>query len=870
MKSSFRYIILLIVLSGLLNACSSDRNTWTSKAYHNTTAHYNGYYYSREEITKIEKTIWDANKDDYNRILRLYPALDSALAKTYDKEIQEAIKMASIAIQRHPNSKWVDDAYILVGKARLYSMDWGNAITTFKYTNKIAKDPQTRHRAIITLIRTFTEHQEYNNAQAAIDFLQKEDLNNANKKALLLEKAYLYQMQGNLDYMVRNLSEVTPLLKKRDKPGRIYFIIGQVYQKLGFEAEAYNFYKKCLSTNPEYEIDFYARLYLAQVTEISRSRNVNAARKSFRKLLKDSKNKEFKDKIYYEMGIFELKQKNIGDAITNLNKSVREGRNRQIDGEAYLRLGEIYYDTLRNYERSQAYYDSAINALPKDYEGYAAIKARQEILNEFVKHLTTIKWQDSLLAMASLDTAALRARVDSAVQARKAIEDKKLVKKKKRSNRIDIESNTSAIFATGDEQENTSSEETDWYFGNPSAMSLGQNEFKRIWGDVPLEDNWRRSMRANAGAPADDAQSTGADSAAATADAGDDKQKAPVANPVAVELDKLNKQIPRTDEQKKEALAKIEEAYFKLGDIYYFKLLENDNAVLSYKKLLQRFPETAYEPEVLYKLYLIYKDTNPTEAEKYATLLKQKHPESTFAKILVNPNYLAESSQTAEKQKTVYKDAYAFYEQGDYAAALEKIAEAEAMGETTFDPNLKLLRILITGKTENINKYQYELDQYIKANPETELAKYAQKLLDASREVIKANEKLGGIQYIRSLEEPHYFVLVYKRAENMSDAASATLEKFNQENFKELNLQTSNLVLDEQYTLTFVSGLPGISVAIDYIQTFKQKLPSIVELRNHNFNNFVITKDNFDIFYRTKGLDEYLQFFDKNYPAESQ
>jgi len=875
LKSFSRYTVLILTLLGLAAACSSDRNTWTSKAYHNTTAHYNGYYYSREEIAKIEKTIWDSHKDDYNRILRLYPALDTALARTYDKDIQEAIKMASIAIQRHPNSKWVDDGYVLVGKARLYSLDWGNAITTFKYTNKIAKNPETRHQAIVNLIHTFTEHQEYNNAQAAIDFLQKEELNSTNKKGLLLEKAYLYQMQGNLDYMVRNLSEATPLLKKKDKPGRIYFIIGQVYQKLGFEAEAYNFYKKCISTNPEYEIDFYARLYMAQVTEISRSKSVNAARKSFRKLLKDSKNKEFKDKIYYEMGVFELKQKNVGDAITDLNKSVREGRNRQIDGEAYLRLGEIYYDTLKNYERSQAYYDSAIKALPQDYEGYAAIKERAEILNEFVKHLTTIKWQDSLLAMASLDTVALRARVDSAVQARKAAEDKKLAKQKKRRNRIDIEANENPIFATGDEQNNTggSNEETDWYFGNSSAMALGANEFKRIWGEVVLEDNWRRSMRANAGEGADStaaADAAGARPKDQVADADAQKEKGPAVDPVVAELAKLNKQIPRTEEQKKEALAKIEEAYFKLGDIYYFKLHENDNAVQTYKKLLQRFPQTEYEPEVLYKLYLIYKDTNPTESERYATLLKQKYPESTFAKILVNPNYLAESSQTAEQQKLVYKDAYTFYDQGDYTAALGKIAEAEAMGETSFAPNLKLLRILIVGKTENVAQYQYQLDQYIKANPNTELGKYAQTLLEASRTVISAAEKRGGIQYIHSLEEPHYFVMVYKKSENMTDIATAVLEKFNNENFKDLGLQTSSLVLDEQYALTFVTGLPRVSNALDYMQVLKEKLPSMTELRNHNFNNFVITKDNFDIFYRTKGLDEYLQFFEKNYPAESQ
>jgi tetratricopeptide (TPR) repeat protein len=354
------YYFLAFFLITLFQGCSSERNTWTSKAYHNTTSHYNGYYYAREELKKIEKTIWENMQDDHNRILRLYPTVDSSLAKSYDKEIQEAIKMASIAIQRHPNSKWVDDCYILVGRARLYSLDWGNAIQSFKYVNTKSKDPDARHRAIISLIRTFTEHLEYNNAQAAIDYLQKEPLSSSNKKLLLLEKAYFFQQQGNYDYMVRNLAEAEDYLKRRDRPGRVFFIVGQVYQKLGFESEAYHFYKKCLGTNPDYEIDFYARLYMAQVTEISRSRNVVAARKSFRKMLKDSKNREFRDKIYYEMGVFELKQKNINEAITEFNRSVRAGKNKQIDGEAYLRLGEIYYDTLKKYQLSQAYYDSAI------------------------------------------------------------------------------------------------------------------------------------------------------------------------------------------------------------------------------------------------------------------------------------------------------------------------------------------------------------------------------------------------------------------------------------------------------------------------------------------------------------------------------
>ncbi|HKZ36292.1 MAG TPA: tetratricopeptide repeat protein [Chryseolinea sp.] len=864
MRGFLNYIFFGFFL--FLTACSSEKNTWTSKAYHNATAHYNGYYYAKDEIEKIEKLHWETLNDDYNKILRLYPKLDSTLAKGSDKEIQEAIKMASIAIQRHPNSKWVDDCYILVAKARLYSLDWGNAIQTLKWVNSKSKNPNAKHKAIIQLIRTFTEHQEFNNGQAAIDFVQKEKLNKKNTKNLLLEKAYFYQEQEDYDKMVRNLTQVTPLLKKKDKAGRIYFIIGQVYQKLGFESEAYNFYKKCLATNPEYEVDFYARLYLAQVTEISRSKNVAAARKSFRKLLKDNKNKEFKDKIFYEMGVFEFKQKNLNEAIADFNKSIREGTNRRIDGEAYLRLGEIYYDTLHKYELSQAYYDSAINALPKDYEGYEAIKARQEILDEFVTHLNTIKWQDSLLSLANMDSATLRMKIDSSFQAKKALNEAKEGKKKKRkSNRIEIVSNANDVFNTG--EDSNSGETTDWYFGNQSAMGLGQTEFKRIWGNVPLEDNWRRSLRSTA--PATETRSTTGMDPPVTNNESQEEAAIPP-DPVAAEYDRISGQIPRTEEQKAEALKKIEDAYFKLGDIYYFKLLEKDNAVISYNKLLERFPETEYEPEILYKLYLIYKETDPQKAEAYASRLKSEHPNSTFTKILINPDYLKESSQVVEKQKSIYKTAYEYFEAGEYALTLQTINDAAALGENSFTPTLELLRILVLGKTEDINKYQYALGEFIKTNTGSEVGAYAEKLLAASQNFQKNQEQKQGIQYIRSLEEPHYFLMVYRNEENMSFAASSVLEKFNSDYFKDLKLKTSNLVLNDTHTLTLVADLPGITNALDYMKTFNEKLGTLTELRNHKFNNFVITKDNFDIFYRTKGLDEYLQFFQRNYPTENQ
>jgi pentatricopeptide repeat protein len=338
----------------LLVGCAVEQNTIVSNALGNLAAHYNGYYYARETNRGVEKIILKSLDDDHNVILRLFPKLDTALAKGYAKDTDEAIKMASISIQRHPNSKWVDDNYVEVGKARLYASDFINAIQTFKYVNTKSHDPNTRHKALIYLMRTFIEHGDFDKAEEVFHFLEKEKLERTNQKNLYLEKAYFYQLRGDYDKMVRNLAKTDSLLTRKDRKGRIYFIIGQVYQKLGFESEAYSFYKKCLGTNPDYEIDFYARLNMAQVAKLNDKNDINAVRKQFNKLLTDTKNTEFRDKIYYEMGEFERKLGNLKEAIENYKHSAHAGKNKRIKGSAFLRLGQLHFDSLKKYSLCQS------------------------------------------------------------------------------------------------------------------------------------------------------------------------------------------------------------------------------------------------------------------------------------------------------------------------------------------------------------------------------------------------------------------------------------------------------------------------------------------------------------------------------------
>ena len=844
---------MYIAVSCSLIACSAEKNNILSKSYHNTTSHYNAYYYANERIKEIENIVNTSNQNNFNDILRVYPKFDTTLSSTFKTQTEDCIKKASISIQMHKNSKWVDDSYILLGFARFYDRDFVNAIETFKYVNTKSEDDYARHKALAHLVRTFTDYGEYTNAQAVIDYLKKEDINKENKKLLWLNKAHLYQELVDYDKMVENLVQVAPLLSQNEGRAKMFFIIGQIYQQLGFDAEAYNNYKKCLSSNPVYELYFYARLNMAQVAQLKSSSDLRSVRKHFKKLLNDKKNKEFQDKIYYEMAEFEAKQGNVDLSIAHYKSSAQAsvGNNRQ-KGMSFLKLGAIYYETLKNYEQARDYYDSTIQVLPKDYKNYESIKERQEVLDEFVTQINIIQTQDSLLSLVALDSATLLTKLSAIVDDLKAEEALKKKKEKRKKK--------SQSYVSPFDQGQNSNIASAWYFDNPSLVSDGQSEFRRKWGTRVLEDHWRRSNKSiTAGGPSQEGEEQTA--AATTAN-----QDTPLENEEENLVANMYNQLPFSEDQKNKAMDKMEEAYYKLGNIYNFKLNEKDNAGESFKTLLSRFPETNHEPEVLYLLYLIYMESQPPLSDTYKESLLTNYPYSTYSKLISNPSYTEDSNEATTKQKAIYEKAYRMYKAENFDKALVLINEGlTSIIETSFSARLLLLRILIIGKTEDIGNYKYELGKFIEENPDSDVTEFAKTLLSSSEDFEKKLAKKKGIRYIEDFTQPHYFALVYNATEGITDKITTIVEAFNSINFDSHKFTTSNLTYTDTHALILVTEFEGIEFAIQYFSKFKSSEKEIEVLSNSKIHTFVITKDNFGIFYQNKGLEEYKSFFNKNY-----
>ena len=559
------------------------------------------------------------------------------------------------------------------------------------------------------------------------------------------------------------------------------------------------------------------------------------------------------------MANFEVKHGNLEEGMEYYRQSVQAStKNKRQKAYSYLSLGKIYYDSLANYKLAKLYYDSTISVLPQDELEYEEISERQIVLEDFVKQLTIIHDNDSLLALSELSTDSLNLFLDDYIAKEEAKEqdrkEKAAAKEKRRNNAVFNDPFNTEFVPIG----SNNFGETVWYFYNQSAIDKGRFEFTRIWGDRILEDNWRRSNKA--------LQSNNEISAEQTVSPGaDNKDASNVDDGPKIDKDALIATIPYEEEKKIKLLSEVEVAHYNLGNIYNFSLEEKSNAAFTFENLLNRFEESEYKLEVMYLLYLIYMDLDDiNRSDYYKNILLDQYPKSIYAKVILNPNYREESEAASGKLKKIYAQAYSMFKAGDYEGSLITINQGiRIYSDNDFVDNAKLLKILLTGRMQNIYQYQYELNDFIRTYSESELLPYADSLVKASENFQINLVNSTKAKFFSDIDKPHHFVFVFPQN---SESQELLLSLFDELISKErLSLTAQSLILDEAKSMILIPGFKDKKSAVDFNKIVDKVNPASILGSPGKSENIVITVENFNILFRTKEIDTYMNFYRKNY-----
>jgi hypothetical protein len=81
--------------------CSTEKNRFINRTYHNTTAHYNGYFNAREAIKEQLKNYRNGFKDNYEEVLPVIVYANENDSKNFYAVMDTSIKKCATVIKRH-------------------------------------------------------------------------------------------------------------------------------------------------------------------------------------------------------------------------------------------------------------------------------------------------------------------------------------------------------------------------------------------------------------------------------------------------------------------------------------------------------------------------------------------------------------------------------------------------------------------------------------------------------------------------------------------------------------------------------------------------------------------------------------------------
>ena len=744
------YLLLLLAVMSLTSACSTQKNTWASRTFHQTKTKYNIYYNGAISFSEGEKAIRDANQDDYTQVINLYAVSNHEAAQTAQSQMdrtiekcRKCIKMHSIKarpkvdydkkrkdpkyaawLEQEEFNKEIDNAWLLLAIAEFHKGEFLGSISTFNYIARhYPHDPNIVAQCQLWVVRAYTELGWYYEAE---DLLSKVQVDNLSRKNAPLYSA----LNADLLLKTKKYREAIPFVKialnneskKGNKP-RFQYVLAQLYELNEEKNNAHNAYKKVLKMQPTNEMDFNARLHIAQL-----EKSPEDAVKQLSKIAKLEKNKDKLDLIYGTIADVYLHQNDTAKALEYYQKAIASStQHSNAKAKVLITAGDIYYEQ-RNYVEASPCYKEATQILTAENEQYQRILKRTETLDELVVEYTMMQLQDSLLRLSNMSEEQQRVVVDSIIA--------RLIRAEEAEKEREAQAAREAENNNGPRGVNTAgmlgnAGSKDWYFYNPQLLQSGKQTFRTQWGNRTLEDNWRRMSKANTNILGDFDELD--DEQYADSTTTDSTQLAAIA-PTETDNHKPEfylQQIPKTTEDIAQANDLLARAMYNMVYIYRDRVGDSALADETFWNFCKRYPNHELLKDLYYMQYLTaLKNKNMDEATLYSQDIQRLFPGSQEAYIVSQPNYFEQLQKMVQEQDSLYEQTYEAYSNYDFTSVKENKRYAEDKYPLSpLMPRFLFLNAIATAKTEGQEAFITQLQDMVARYPENELSAMAKDML---------------------------------------------------------------------------------------------------------------------------------------------
>ena len=853
----------------IAQSCSRKNDTFINRNFHALGTKYNILFNGELALERGKLAINDEFTENFWELLpveRMKVKEDIFLpGQSGNVDFDRAEEKAVKAIQKHgmnidgkEKNYQIDEAYLLLGKARYFDQRFVPALAAF---NNIMNKYPTSDK--INQVKIWREKADVrlNNNEVAVKklkrLLEEEELEDQDLADATATLAQAYMNLMHKDSALAQLGLAVDYTKIKNEKARFHFIRGQLYNEFEKKDSASLEFDAIIEMHRQIPRSFYIN---AQLQKSNNFDEANGDLIEFQEYLTDleenRENRPFLDKIYYR--IAEFHRHSASDSLSEAyyNKSLRKtSSDKYLRALNYETLGNMYFD--RNiYKTAGAYYDSTMTAMVQNSKPFRIIKKKRENLDDVIYYEGIAQVNDSVLTMISLPKEEQLAIFTKYAEELKinTLEEEKRKEEEAENQKSTVASNRNSVAVGNDrmggslrgvpgqfQTKGGKGGNSTFYFYNPTTVAYGKNEFLKLWGDRKIQDNWRFSNE-RAGIESIDNKEIVL--------ASEEEERFSAETYLAL--------LPTKQSDIDSIFKERNYAYYQLGIIYKEKFKEFELAKTKLETLLNNSPEDRLILPSKYNLYRIYMELGLNrKAEAMKGDIIANYSESRYAEILLNPQ--SELSKDENSPESIYTRLYKQFENEKYA---EVIATAEIqikrLEGDDFVPKFEILKASAKGRLYGFEAYKEGINYIALTYANTEEGKKAQELIKDAIPTLAKKEFIAD-------DKAKYFNVIYQFDKNSGediDGFIKTLDEEIKEKITYFDLTTSKDVYDENTIYVVVHGLKSIQGASGFAQFLisekKDKRGRPVKPKITK-DYFAISSPNYAIIQRHKNLNAYLK-----------
>lgn len=664
----------------LLAGCAAP----IKQGWYDFTAYYNTFYNAKQfysdGLQLNERQVFAINLSSPIRV-HYEPT------KAGQNEFQEAIDRGASILRNHENSKYIAPAILLIGKSYYYRSEFFSALEKFQELERLTTGIE-RREAILWQGRTLLE---LRNSSEGIRVLESElkspgDWNPDVLAQMRIMLAQLYVQEQNWNRASENLLLSAEELESRKLRARAFFLHGQVLERLGLDNQALAAYRFSSEIRAEYDIEFNSKRKVATINRALG--NYDYAISQFRSLERDDKFLDYHVEMRYEIAKT-YQRKGDSDQAVVAYRSILNNQFETADNTTralvYFGLGEIYRDDLINFNLAAAYFDSATTVRVDDSRLEESFNAEElaRSFGEYTSLKREINRTDSLLYLASLESQELDS-VLIVIQQQMSDEAARAAQESRRTT-------TTAVILEADPASTVSATEM-LEFGflninNQPMLTDASRQFQAVWGDRPLNDNWRRRA-AVSGSRFDQVNVDPVNNLGVQSPLAQNGQ-----NTKGLDLS----EIPFADEERLIMRKERERLQYRLADLFMISLDMPDSAKVYYNKVLESGLNSEFIPQALYSLIdLEAQSAESDRADHFIYMLLENYPESIYAELVSSRFDLPYERPQRRAESTVQQRYNNIYQTTDNS--VERAKELQELAMNVIDERKKPLLLFEAAK----------------------------------------------------------------------------------------------------------------------------------------------------------------------------